>query len=188
MDLVRLEGTLARLLRRAAEGRGFLLTCAALAFAGTASASFPVTAMLVPAALLVPRRWKAIAGASAVGSALGATLLVALFHHLGWEQLYERFPEMLTHASWARVMQWVAQWGLPALFAIAVSPLPQTPALIFFGAASQNLPGVFVAMLVGKLVKYGVVTWFAGRFPERFVDGVAGLLGRKPPGSGARAP
>jgi membrane protein YqaA with SNARE-associated domain len=176
MALPRLEGLLQRLIRDAAEGHAFLLVCVALSLGGTVSAAYPVTAVVVPAALLVPARWRQIAAVAALGSALGATLLVIVFHHLGWAQLYERFPELATHATWRRVIEWVSDYGAIALFLIAVSPLPQTPALIFFGIARHDYPGIFVAMLAGKSLKYGLFAWMATRFPERFNSGIAGLL------------
>lgn len=180
MTPVKLEGTLVRLLRRAADGRGFLAVCAALAFASTATASFPVTAVVLPAALLAPTRWRAITVCCALGSAAAATMLVMGFHHLGWSALYERFPEMLTHPQWHRVMGWAARYGIAALFVIAVSPLPQTPALVFFGATQHDYLGVAAAMFAGKLVKYGALAWMAARFPERFTDGLGALFGRRP--------
>lgn len=182
MALPKLEGLLQRLLRRAAEGHGFLLTCAGLALAGTVSAAYPVTAVVVPAALLVPRRWRQVALFSTLGSALGATLLVAAFHHMGWAQIYDRFPELASHAAWNRIMAWVSHYGTAALFLIAVSPLPQTPALIFFGIAQPDFLSVFVAMLAGKMVKYGLFAWVAARFPERFSNGIGSLFGRRPRG------
>lgn len=168
MSIVQVEGFLVRQLRRAVDGPAFLATCALLAFAGTVSALFPVTAMIVPAALLAPPRWRRIALFSAIGSAVGATVLVLVFHHLGWSQVYGHFPEMLAHPTWVRVMRWAEHYGVPALFAIAVSPLPQTPALIFFGVARHDYAGVALAMFAGKLVKYGVLAWAASRFPQRF--------------------
>lgn len=176
MPLRKLEGLLQRLLREAAEGHGFLLTCAGLALAGTLTAAYPVVAVVVPAALLVPRRWLRIAAFAAFGSALGATLLVIAFHDVGWAQLYARFPELETHAAWAKVMVWVEEYGAAALFLVAVTPLPQTPALIVFGIAHHDRISVFVAMLAGKLIKYGLLAWLAARFPERFSNGIAGWL------------
>jgi membrane protein YqaA with SNARE-associated domain len=184
MALPRLEGLLQRLIRDSAESHGFLFVCLALALAGTISAAYPVTAVVVPAALLVPRRWRQIASLSALGSALGATLLVIVFHHLGWAQLYERFPELATHPTWNRIMAWVSSYGTIGLFLIALSPLPQTPALIFFGIARQDYLGVFIAMLLGKLVKYAVFAWTATRFPERFSNGIGGFLRYRRQGNG----
>ena len=179
MELPKIEGLLQRTIRHAAERKWFLGVCAALAFVGTASAAYPVTAVVVPAALLIPRRWRQIAMTTALSSAIGATLLVFVFHHLGWSQLYENFPALGTHASWQRVMSWAADYGAVALFFIAMSPLPQTPALIFFGIAHHDYASVFAAMLAGKLLKYALFAWAASNFPERFANGMAGLLRRK---------
>ncbi|MBI4985893.1 MAG: hypothetical protein HZC24_11305 [Rhodocyclales bacterium] len=166
----KLDRLLQRLIREAASGHGLPAVCLALSLVGTLSAAYPVTAVVVPAALLAPRRWLPLAAASALGSALGAALLVAAFHHLGWNQVYSHFPELATNESWLRTMAWVAGYGHLALFLIAASPLPQTPALLFFGMAQHDLPTIFVAMLAGKLIKYGIFAWFASRFPERFAN------------------
>lgn len=179
MRLPPMEGFLQRLLRRAAEGHGLLFACFALAFAGTLTASFPVTAVVVPATLLAAGRWKAVATATAFGSALGATALVMVFHHLGWSQVYAHFPEMAAHPAWQRVIAWAANYGIATLFLIAASPLPQTPALIFFGVVQPNVPGVFAAMLLAKLVKYGALAWVTSHFPERFRNGLGGFLRRR---------
>lgn len=89
MALPRLEGLLQRLLRDSAESHGLLWMCMALALGGTLSAAYPVTAVVVPATLLVPGRRLGITGMTALGSAMGATLLVMVFHHLGWAQINE---------------------------------------------------------------------------------------------------
>lgn len=152
--------------------------CLALSFAGTISAAYPVTAVVVPATLLAAARWRSISGFSALGSALGATALMFAFHHLGWTQLNERFPELATNPTWIRVVGWASTYGMIALFLIAVSPLPQTPALIFLGAAHHDYPSAFLAMLLGKLIKYGAFAWTASHFPERITLGIAQLLRR----------
>lgn len=148
----------------------------ALAMAGTLSATYPVTAVVVAATLLMPRRWSLIATATALGSALGATLLVALCHHLGWAQVYQHFPELSRNTRWIEVMAWTSRYGLPALFLIALSPLPQTPALIFAGIVRHDDLAVFIVMLVGKWLKYGSYAWLTARFPERFGHGFRGLF------------
>jgi membrane protein YqaA with SNARE-associated domain len=176
MALPRLEGLLQRLIRRSAEGRAFLLVCMALSLSGTVGAAYPVTAVVIPAALLVPKRWRQITAVTALGSALGATSLVFLFHHLGWVQLYGHFPELATNATWRQVMAWVSSYGAVALFAVALSPLPQTPALIFFGIVRHDYVSIFVAMFMAKSLKYGVCAWMASRFPERFSNGIGGFL------------
>jgi len=166
--LPRLESTLHRLIRYAAEGNRLLLMTLALAFLGTLSSSIPVTSIVIPAVLLVPLRWKGIAAVAALGSALGATLLVMVFHHIGWAQLYQQFPELNAHPSWKAVMDWSAHHGTWALLLIAALPLPQTPALVFFAIARPDYGLVFMAMLAGKALKYSLFAWVAARFPQHF--------------------
>lgn len=182
MLAARIEALLYRILHFAAAGNRLLLACVALSFVGTVTAAWPVTAVVVPATLMAAARWRAISGISALGSAIGATVLMLVFHHLGWSQLYERYPELVTDPSWIRVVDWGRRYGTAALFLIALSPLPQTPALMFFGALRPDYAGVFAAMLSGKLLKYGAFAWTSSRFPVRVGKTLGALLrrGRKP--------
>lgn len=170
------QNFLAQLLTAASAGEAFLWVCLLLALAGTFSAAYPVTAVVVPASLLAPGRWRQIAVTTALGSALGATLLVIVCHHLGWSQVYQHFPELADNVHWGEVMAWVSHYGLLALFVIALSPLPQTPAQIFAGIIRHDYIGVFIVMLAGKFFKYGTYAWLVARFPERFSNGVGGFF------------
>lgn len=178
MFLARIEAFLVRALQYAAAGHRLLVACMALSFTGTLTAAWPVTAVVVPATLMSAGKWRAISLVSALGSAVGATVLMLVFHHLGWTQLYERFPDLVTNPSWAKVVTWASNYGTIALFLIAASPLPQTPALMFFGALRPDYAGVFVAMLAGKLLKYGAFAWTSSHFPERVGKTLGALLQR----------
>ena len=48
---------------------------------------------------------------------------------------------------------------------IAAMPLPQTPALIFTAVLPLPASEVFLALFVGKLLKYGTYAWLAAKFP-----------------------
>ncbi len=157
-----------RTLLRHGRGAATPLLAGVLAFVCTATMSVPVTAVIVPAVLVARRRWKAIVLLAALGSALGATLLVGIFQHWGWDQVYTAFPEMRESRSWLRVTGWVARWGVPALFVVAALPLPQTPALIFLAVGQEPEVQVLLAILAGKLIKYTVVAAAVLAFPERF--------------------
>jgi membrane protein YqaA with SNARE-associated domain len=171
------EGLFKETLRRAADSRRFLFLCGFLAFAGTVSVSYPVTAVVMPAALVSPRRWQSIALSSALGSALGATVLVLVFFHVGWARIYQHYPEFASHPTWQEVLGWVSDYGIAALFVIATLPLPQTPALVFFGIVRPEPFAVFLAILGAKAIKYGIFAWIVSRFPGRFAGGLRGLLG-----------
>ena len=148
--------------------RLYLLAVLLLAMGCTLSMLIPTTTILVIAVLLDPKRWQTITLWGSTGSAIGGSLLVLLFHHLGWNNIYEHFPDMMTSRSWQEVIAWTAAYGLLALCAIAALPLPQTPALIFCAISAQPLARVFFALLIGKLLKFGVVSATASFFPQRF--------------------
>jgi membrane protein YqaA with SNARE-associated domain len=173
LSLFGMNRRLDRLLAKSAADARFFWICMVAALAGTMTAAYPVTAVVVPAVLLAPQRWRRIAAVTAVGSALGATLLVFALHNLGWNWVYERFPQLARDPTWIDVMDWAARYDALALFLIAASPLPQTPALIFFSIAGHDHLVVFVAMFCGKLLKYGLFAWLASRVSARDAIGRA---------------
>lgn len=165
---VLIESHLLRRLQRVAKHRCMPALAGLFAFGLTVSMTVPVTSALIPAVLLAPQRWRSIALQSALGSACGATLLLLLFHHLGWTQLHAQFPVMLDSAGWQRAVSWTGDYGVLALFAIAALPLPQTPALLFCAIAQLPAAQVFAAVLCGKLIKYAVIASLAAAFPAKF--------------------
>jgi hypothetical protein len=62
------------------------------------------------------------------------------------------------------------------LLIVAASPLPQTPALIFTAVSRLPPAEVFLALFIGKSLKYGVYAWLAATFPDYFHRIVAALL------------
>lgn len=164
------------LVERGTDHPAYLLLLMLLAFATTATASLPYTVILVAAVLPAPRRWLLIALVSALGSAGGATLMFKLFQHWGWAEIVRRFPELAGSGAFASASDWLDAWGLPALTVIAASPFPQTPALFLCAIGNATLAGVFLAILVGKLLKYSLLAWIAAQFPQR----VAHLARAKP--------
>lgn len=167
MFLPRLEGVLHRVLRWAGDGWQLPWLCLGLALCGTLFAIYPITSVVVPAVLLAPRRWWAIAVFCALGSGMGALLLMVVVHHMGWASLYAHFPQLLQDPTWQRVMDWTHSYHQLALFVVALSPLPQTPALVVLANAPLDYPGALAMILAGKLLKYSLFAWVGSRFPGR---------------------
>lgn len=157
-----------RVLRRAEKGPFVPVLAGIAAMLLTATMTLPVTTVLLPAVLIARSRWKSVVLQAAFGSAIGATFLVSAFHNWGWDQVHAAFPAMLESPTWSNVIEWVRRWGVLALFAVAALPLPQTPALIFFALSPHSMAQVLIAILAGKLLKYGVLAFATVRFPERF--------------------
>ena len=155
-------------LRGATSLRAYPFVVGSIALLLTLSLSIPFASILVAAVLLRCDRWKGITVFASAGSAAGGLLLYMVFHHLGWNYLIETYPDLVQSKAWIDATRWVSAYGTWALLAVAASPLPQTPALIF--TAVSRLPpfDVFLALFVGKLVKYGVYAWLAATFPGWF--------------------
>jgi membrane protein YqaA with SNARE-associated domain len=164
----RLEELAGRRLARLRASLWYAPAVGLMAFAATASMSVPVTTILIIAVLLDARRWRWSWLAASLGSAVGAAFLVVGFYQLGWAQIYTLFPDFAAAESWQRITRWVQDYGVVALAWIAALPLPQTPALVLCGVSKLPISGVFLAVLLGKLVKYAVVAWLAAHFPKKF--------------------
>jgi membrane protein YqaA with SNARE-associated domain len=154
-----LKGLLYQYLKSAQDKGALWVAVVAIALIGTATATLPVTALAFVSTVLSRGKWIKSTLFCTAGSTVGALLLLMVAHHLGWIGIYEHFPEMTTHPEWFKVMQWVQNFGPVALFLISISPLPQTPALIFFGIVRHDYFAVLLALGCGKFIKYSVVTF-----------------------------
>lgn len=161
---------LSRILIFSAGHRYYTAVVAAVAFVSTATFSFPFSIVLIPAVLIAPRRWLALGLICGMASGIGAAVLVELFNHLGQELVVSRFPELVRSQSWQLSSAWLHTYGLYALMLIAGSPIPQTPALLFYALADPSVPGVLVAVGIGKTVKYVSLAWATYRYPARFLE------------------
>lgn len=163
-----LEALIQRLLKRAAAHRALAPVIGLLAYAQTVFMALPVTVTVAVAVLIAPRQLRAVVWMAALGSGLGATTLVWLFHTWGWPQVQAAFPAVFASSAGQQMVSWLVEWGLPGLLGVAVLPVPQAPTLAVFALGQPSLPIVFVLMVVGKLVKYGLTALLVRHFPERF--------------------
>ena len=162
-----LEGKLQGWLERANRGHHFFAVAALLSFGGTISAGYPVTAVIVTAVLMAPKRWLPLSLACATGSALAGAIIVGVSHMLGYNQIHDWFPNLLSDQTWAEASRWIGYYGVWAIFGVGASPLPQMPLLIFFGIVDDRILEAFLALLGGKALKYGAVAWVTQHFPEK---------------------
>jgi membrane protein YqaA with SNARE-associated domain len=153
--------------RRVTSGRGYPVIVGMIALLLTVS-MVPFASILVGAVLMRRQHWAAIVVLSSLGSAVGGVLLYLTFHHLGWSQITAAYPDLAQSKAWADATGWVSAYGIWALLGIAAMPLPQTPALIFTAVSQLPISEVFLALLAGKLLKYGVYGYLAARFPTWF--------------------
>lgn len=154
-----------KLLEISAGHRYYPLVVALIAFVSTATSAFPFAIVLIPAVLLAPRRWLVLGLLCGLSSGLGGGVLVEVFHYLGRELVLSRYPELVDTRSWQLASEWLRNYGLLALAFIAGSPMPQTPALLFYSITEPSTLGVVIAVGIGKTVKYVFLAWVTTRCP-----------------------
>jgi membrane protein YqaA with SNARE-associated domain len=167
------EATLRVPLCGAISARGYSFIVAALAFVLTKSMTIPAVSVVVGAILLRRDRWMGLVLVASFASAIGGMVLYLIFHHLGWSQVAAAYPDLVQSRVWADATRWISDYGTWALFAIAASPLPQTPALIFTAVSRLPAEHVFLALFLAKLLKYGIYGFVAAKFPCWFWHAVA---------------
>jgi membrane protein YqaA with SNARE-associated domain len=148
--------------------RVYPLIIGGIAFVLTMSMAMPFVPILIGTVLARRDRWIVIALLSSLGSAAGGLVLYLIFHHLGWNQVIASYPDLMQSQAWSDATRWVSAYGTWALFIIAASPFPQTPALIFTAVSRLPVPEVFLALLFGKLLKYGTYAWLVTKCPSWF--------------------
>ncbi|MFZ4538749.1 YqaA family protein [Propionivibrio sp.] len=161
---------LRRLLYLSARHRYYPLVVASIAFVSTTTFAFPFVMVLIPAVLIAPRRWLVLGLLCGISSGIGAAVLVEVFNYFGSELVLSRFPELVESERWQFASDWLKSYGLFALMIIAGSPIPQTPALFFYSLVNPSVPGVLIAVGIGKTVKYVFLAWATTRYPARFFD------------------
>jgi len=145
-----------------------------LAAVSSLSMSLPWETIVIPTILLVPQRWIGIWLSSTLGGSAGGAVLAYLFHAIGWSTLHAHFPQIATSHEWQNIAHWVEQYGFWALAAVAMLPLPETPAIIVASLSHQPVASLFLALLIGKFVKYGLIAWLVAAFPRRFHEHLYG--------------
>ena len=149
--------------------RFYPLVVMLIAFVSTATFTLPFVVVLIPAVLIAPRRWLLLGLLSGVASGVGGAVLVEVFQYMGSELVLARFPQLVDSESWRLASEWLQSYGLFALMLIAGSPMPQTPAILFYSLANPSTLGVLAAVGIGKTVKYVVLAWLTARYPARFI-------------------
>ena len=131
----------------------------------------PTDGVSVSATLLQPKKWIRIAISIAIGSTLGALLLTWLVKNHGAWMVSTFFENALQSSTWLHAQDFIAEWGLPAICAIAMSFLPLQPAVVLAGLSPLAPEKIVSWIFVGRLIKFVALGWatsHAPRFLSRF--------------------
>lgn len=152
---------------------------AGVSFVESSFFPIPPDVLLIPMVLAERTKWIRFALICTVASVVGALLgyVIGAF-------LYETVGEPILRFygkedSFERVAEWYNRWGGWGVLFAAVTPFPYKVLTIFSGATGLSLP-VFVAVsIVGRGLRFFIVSWLLYRFgpPMRaFIEKNLGLL------------
>ena len=140
----------------ARNSKGFPLLVGLLSIFSSGTALYPFAPVLVAALVFAPTRWRSIYLASALGAAIGAGSLTLAIQWLGNGLLSAQFQSLDALPHWLGARQLVEGYGAYAIAAVAALPVPQIPVLVALALAGTPPWQIALAILAGKLVKYGV--------------------------------
>lgn len=126
----------------------------------------PTEPLVISAVLLRPKKWIRIFFFVALGSAIGA-LALALFINLGPNEVILKWLSgAIESNTWNKTVALVNSHGVLALLLISLGPLPQQPGVVVAALAGLSVEQIFLAVLAGRCLKYGVFAWLASHSPR----------------------
>ncbi len=153
------------ILQRYANRWWYAPAIAALAFADLFLIVIPIDGLLISYVMLSPRRWISTAVMVALGSSLGAITLAYTLNAHGLPFLLQISPGIEKGSVWLWTSHLMDQWGSWALFAVALGPIMQHPAIAVAAFAGFPVGKIFAVVLAGRLLKYLFLSWLATHAP-----------------------
>jgi membrane protein YqaA with SNARE-associated domain len=136
----------------------------------------PVDGILVTTCMLQPKKWVRTFLWFAAGSALGAVFAAELIHYFGDAAIERIAGDNIGSETWRKLTVFIENHGPWALALVAVGPIPLQIGVVIAAAAKMPMMPYFAAILIGRLIKYGFLSWVATHAPG-FLGKLWGIKG-----------
>lgn len=137
-----------------------------LAFLDNFLVVVPTDGILISSSMLRPPKWFFFALFTAIGSAIGALCLAWLINAYGVQIVERLFPDIQTTSAWIRTQLFFDKYGLWLLFAVAVTPFTQQPAIILAVLAGVPIVQIFLISLLGRGIKFMLMAYLGSHAPN----------------------
>lgn len=155
-----------RRLQRYGKRWWYIPLIAVLAFLDSFIVIVPTDSLLISAVMMRPKRWVYAFLVISLGSTLGACALASFVTTYGDSFVHELFPSIYTSSMWTWTDQLMDKYGALAIFLVSLSPATQHPAVILGGLTGVPLFEIFVAIFLGRAIKYSFFAWIASHSPK----------------------
>ncbi|WP_163265811.1 YqaA family protein [Chelativorans alearense] len=152
---------------------------AGVSFVESSVFPIPPDVLLIPMVLAERTKWLRYAFictlASVAGALLGYAIGAFLYETLG-EPILRFYGQ---EDAFERIAEWYNRWGGWGVLFAAVTPFPYKVLTIFSGATGLNLPVFIAVSIVGRSLRFFLVSWLLYHFgpPIRvFIEKNLGLL------------
>jgi membrane protein YqaA with SNARE-associated domain len=136
----------------------------------------PNDGILISSSMLTPRRWFFLALCVAIGSTIGATALATLIEVQGLPWILNLFPGVDQSTTWKLTEDFFQDYGLLVVFAVALTPIMQQPAVILASLANTPLLHLGAVIFVGRFIKFLIMAYVGSHAPK-LLEKMWGLKG-----------
>jgi len=137
-----------------------------LAFLDNFLVVVPTDGILISSSMLKPQKWFYFSFFVAAGSAIGALGLALIIETYGIHVVENFFPNIQTSSAWIRTQGFFEDYGLWLLFAVAVTPFTQQPAVILAVLAGIPVFQIFVIGFLGRWIKFSLMAYVGSHAPH----------------------
>lgn len=137
-----------------------------LAFLDALILIIPTDGILISSSMVIKRRWFPFALSTAVGSAIGALLLVYLVDYYGLQKILEFYPGIDKANTWKWTLDFFQQYGLLVVFLVGITPITQQPILIIAALSGLSYVPLAMAILVSRIIKFCIMAYVASHTPR----------------------
>ncbi|KAJ1622401.1 hypothetical protein T492DRAFT_600528 [Pavlovales sp. CCMP2436] len=123
-----------------------------------------VAGVLANGAKLQRRLTSAVA--NALGTTIGAAMLIALIEQKGVQSVTDAFPTIFASKSWERSKGLIEDYGFLGTIGFSAMPIVLHPGVIFALTAGMNRATILAAVMIGRTIKYTVMAQLAVGAPH----------------------
>ena len=152
---------------------------AGVSFVESSFFPIPPDVLLIPMVLSERAKWIRYAlictAASVVGALLGYAIGAFLYDVVG-QPILEFYG---SESSFEKISAWYNEWGGWGVLFAAITPFPYKVLTIFSGATGLNLVTFIVVSIIGRGIRFFLVSWLLYKFGEPirlFIEKYLGLL------------
>lgn len=126
----------------------------------------PTDGILISSSMFKPSKWFLFALSVSFGSTIGAIFLASLVEYQGLPWILDIYPGINETKTWSLCSHFFEQYGLILVFAVAVTPIMQQPAVILASLANTPLIQLGVAIFIGRFIKYLIMAYVGSHAPR----------------------